>query len=627
MENSEIAEFFGQTTVNIFGNSALRDPQREGYDAIHRHFSESTGPCYVQLPVGCGKTGLIGLTPFRLASGRVLIVAPNLTIRTNIIRELDVSDANCFYAKRGVFVPSNGPFVTELKTGANLHDCDSAHIVVANIQQFSGESNRWYESLPVNYFDLILVDEGHHNVADTWQRLFEYFGDAKVVSFTATPLRSDGQVALGERVYTFGYARSMMMGYISPIDAIYVKPETVTFTAKGLTKTLTLSEVIKMREHDWFSKGIALSEQSNRHIVQASLRQLEEVRRFGTPRQIIAVTCSIRHAEQVAGLYREHGLRTEVLHSNLKQERRDEIEAGLRSGLLDVVVQVNILGEGYDLVTLSVAAVFRPYRSLSPYIQFLGRILRLAIPDVPDSPGNRVYLVSHVGLNDEHWWEDFTKFDQGDQRFFAELIADESEMSSRDSTPRLTLRPFMRVLNETVQHYIQKGFLKKIDQTMVSEFMDTIRDKGFDPSEFGLTEQIVRRRLEIAAQGDREIPATSRLVQPQRKREAMKPRVYQESRSIADTVLNRLELPHQGRDLIRYFPGKGPSNASILIALASGAQNKVMNVTSGERDNASIEQLEAALAASASIVDRLTIFIKQKMEGTNGETEIDTEKS
>lgn len=138
MENSEIAAFFDQTPVNIFGNSALRDPQREGYDAIHRHFRHSSEPCYVQLPVGCGKTGLMGLAPFKLASGRVLIVAPNLTIRTNIIRELDVSDANCFFAKRGVFVPTNGPYVTELKTGANLHDCDSAHIVVANTQQFSG---------------------------------------------------------------------------------------------------------------------------------------------------------------------------------------------------------------------------------------------------------------------------------------------------------------------------------------------------------------------------------------------------------------------------------------------------------------------------------------------------------
>ena len=102
------------------------DPQREGYDAIQRYFQDSDKPCYVQLPVGCGKTGLVGLTPFGLASGRVLIVAPNLTIRMNIIRELDVSNMNCFYRKRGVFLPTKGPYVTELKTGANLHDCDGA---------------------------------------------------------------------------------------------------------------------------------------------------------------------------------------------------------------------------------------------------------------------------------------------------------------------------------------------------------------------------------------------------------------------------------------------------------------------------------------------------------------------
>ena len=86
----------------------------------------------------------------------------------------------------------------------------------------------------------------------------------------------------------------------------------------------------------------------------------------------------------------------------------------------------------------------------------------------------------------------------------------------------MTLRPFMRVLSETVQHYVQKGFLRRIDETMMSEFMDTIRSKGFDPSEFGLTEEVLRRRLEIAAQGEREIPATARPVQPQRRREALK---------------------------------------------------------------------------------------------------------
>jgi DNA repair protein RadD len=133
MDNGEIEQFFSETRVSIWQNGSLREPQIDGYFAIRDHFANSKTPCYVQLPVGCGKTGLMGLTPFGITRGRVLIIAPNLTIRENIRRELNVSDPNCFYTKRGVFVPKNGPYLSELKTGANIHDCDAAHIVVANI--------------------------------------------------------------------------------------------------------------------------------------------------------------------------------------------------------------------------------------------------------------------------------------------------------------------------------------------------------------------------------------------------------------------------------------------------------------------------------------------------------------
>ena len=425
MDNNEIAKFFAETDCKIWGNRSLRVPQVEGYFAIRDHFTKSEAPCYVQLPVGCGKTGLMGLTPFGIARGRVLMIAPNLTIRGTIKRELNIGTPNCFYTKRGVFVPKNGPFISELRTGANIHDCDAAQIVIANIQQFSGASNKWYKSFSPDYFDMILVDEGHHNVADTWRRIFDYFAKAKVVSFTATPMRSDGQVVSGERVYRFGYARSMVMGFISQIEAVFVTPAELTFTAEGETKRFTIDDVLAMRDKDWFSKGIALSEECNTSVVAASLQQLHKARELGTPRQLIAVACSIRRATQVAALYRTHDLKVEVLHSELRDEERDRVEASLRSGLTDVIVQVNILGEGYDLPTLSVAAVFRPYRSLSPYIQFVGRILRLAQPEIPFSPGNQVHLVSHIGLNDERWWKDFTNFDKDDQDFFREYLEGE----------------------------------------------------------------------------------------------------------------------------------------------------------------------------------------------------------
>ena len=618
MDSKEISEFFQQTQVNIWNNPNLREPQINGYFAIRAHFKESDVPCYVQLPVGCGKTGLMGLTPFGVAKGRVLIITPNLTIRENVRRELNVSDPNCFFNKRNVFVPKDGPLLSELKTGANLHDCDAAHIVVANIQQFSRANNRWYEALPSDYFDMILVDEGHHNVAQTWTRLFEYFEGAKVISFTATPMRSDGQVVSGERVYRFGYARSMILGFISQIYALFVQPTQITFTAEGETKTLSLEEVLKMREKHWFSRGIAMSEECNRSIVNASVQQLYNVRGLGTPRQIIAVACSIRHATQIAALYKEHGLRAEVLHSKLAIEKRETIEASLRSGLIDVIVQVNILGEGYDLSTLSVAAVFRPYRSLSPYVQFVGRILRLAAPETPYSDSNRVYLVSHIGLNDEKWWNDFTNFDRDDQEFFLEYLQEEMEFEGDgEGSPRMTLRPFMQVLNEIVESYQQKGYLKKIDAVLIGDLFQTIRDKGFEPSEFGLTEEIVRNRL-ATAESEGRIAAFDPVIQPQERREALKGRLAQEARSIADTVINRLELNHSGKDLLRFFQGN--HNAEILIRMANSEQNSVMGIGSRKRISANVEQLESAVNASPDIADKLSALVRGKMKNAKIET-------
>jgi DNA repair protein RadD len=278
----------------------------------------------------------------------------------------------------------------------------------------------------------------------------------------------------------------------------------------------------------------------------------------------------------------------------------------------DVVVQVNILGEGYDLPTLSVAAVFRPYRSLAPYVQFVGRILRLAQPDVPYSAANHVYLVSHVGLNDERWWSDFTNFDKDDQEFFHEYLQGELEVDGEgEGSPRMTLRPFMRVLNEIVESYHRKGYLKKIDDVMVGDLFAAIREKGFEPSEFGLTEEMIRRRL-AAAQVEGQVAAFNPVIQPQERREALKGRLQQEARSIADTVLNRAGLQHRGRDLLRCFSGS--HNSEILIRLASSEQNAVMNLQSGQRQSADIGQLENAINASPDIADKLSSLVREKLK-------------
>lgn len=132
-----------------------------------------------------------------------------------------------------------------------------------------------------------------------------------------------------------------------------------------------------LREHAWFRRGVALAPECNRHIVDASIKYLQELRERGGFLQIIAVACSVDRARQVRGLYEERGLKAAEIYGEMDRDKQDAVLADLRSGKLDCIVQVQMLGRRIRSSTLSVAAIFRPFASLSPYIQFVGRVMRV----------------------------------------------------------------------------------------------------------------------------------------------------------------------------------------------------------------------------------------------------------
>ncbi len=74
-----------------------------------------------------------------------------------------------------------------------------------------------------------------------------------------------------------------------------------------------------------------------------------------------------------------------------------------------------MLGEGFDHPPLSVAAIFRPFASLTPFIQFVGRVMRVVQEAKPEHPDNNAFIVSHVGLNTDAHWDDFRELDFDDQ--------------------------------------------------------------------------------------------------------------------------------------------------------------------------------------------------------------------
>lgn len=611
LSNEKIAEFFANAPARITGNQYLREPQIRGHQEALQYFRDGGRRAVEQIPVGCGKSGLISVLPFGVAAGRVLVIAPNIAIKDQLARDLDISDAGCFYRRTGVLNDlSAGPFRSELDSAANFHDCDNAHIVVTNIHQLAERPAGWMEQFPEDFFDMVIVDEGHHNAAPSWQRVFESFPDAKVISLTATPFRADGQEVEGDPIYRYTFRQAMRRGYIKDVRAENVAPAELYFTYRGDQYHHSLEEVLALREEDWFSKGVAMAEECNTSIVDASILWLNDLRTTGTRHQLIAVACSIDHARQIRSLYEERSLLAAVIHSRMSADDREEVVRQLRSGILDVIVQVSMLGEGFDHPPLSVAAIFRPFRSLSPYIQFVGRVMRVNQQNAPAHPDNRGVIVSHVGLNIERHWADFKRLDAGDQDLVQDWVAGRSATESADGEPHDSPwrdGGYMDVQREVLtDHFVSDLFLDdQDDDAVIDNAIQVLREQGLDFEVLGLTREDLLRRFANARERSGPVGPERLPVQPQARRAAQRQRLNERVKTLASHVCSSVGHAGGGRQIALLSATGASNNLAAVIVLLNRRVNVLLDVDNDQRNNLSIEQIEQAMAALEDLADQV----------------------
>jgi superfamily II DNA or RNA helicase len=606
----------------VRGNDFLRRPQIEAYEAALQHFERSNEHAIIQLPVGCGKTGTMSLLPFGIAKGRALVVAPNLEIAQNLRREFDYSEADSFLRKRRVLRNGHGPTCAVLDRVAAVIDADASDFVVANIQQLlASGGQKWFAQFPPDYFDLVLFDEGHHNAADSWVKVHEKFPRAKFTSFTATPIRADGKKVEGKPIYRFPIAAAIREGFIKDIATRHLEPTTIEFVYEGSQQRHSLAEVLKLRENDWFSKGVALAPECNRNIADAAIQCMLELRDGSAHKhQIIAAACSIDHAKSIRSIFKERGLAADVLHSDLPAEERDAVRRKLRAQELDAVVHVQMLGEGADYPTLSVAAIFRPYRHLVPYVQFVGRIMRVNKQNAPGHPDNRGFVVSHVGLHIDRWWHELRELDKDDQQFF-EGLANSAREFAHSESPREEpegRRRFshpMQVLDEQIERYVQEHFLDRAEAAIVvKDLVRAMAVRGFDLADLGVTEEQLAERL-LA----RNVQVSGRVepspVQPQRARQEAQRRLDERVRSGAKQLLNELGFKTGGRKLAMLFPHfQAVADLPVAIILMNNEVNRFLGVGSEERGLLTEEQARTAHDAMDRLIDLVAAAVREKMK-------------
>jgi len=323
----------------------LRTPQIGALHAIASHWTVSQKPGIIVMPTGTGKTEVMVATALASQCQTVLVVVPSDALRSQTARKFQTLGV----LRSIEVVPDHFqfPVVATLrhvpKKKADLAILECCNVIVATMSALAGASGDILDHLATLCTHLF-IDEAHHAPAHTWDDLRQRFEKRPILQFTATPFRRDGKRMEGRILYNYPLVKAQTEGYFRPIR---------------------FEEIWEWEQ-----------EEADRAIAAAAIARLREDRTAGFNHIIMARTDSIARAEAIfRTFYSAHSdLNPIVIHNH---------SAGYRKAIADIkalkhqiIVCVDMLGEGFDLPQLKIAALHDAHRSLGVTLQFAGRFTR-----------------------------------------------------------------------------------------------------------------------------------------------------------------------------------------------------------------------------------------------------------
>jgi DNA repair protein RadD len=233
---------------------------------------------------------------------------------------------------------------------------------------------------------LLVVDECHHVLAQTWRTIVDALPNALVLGVTATPERLDGK-GLGEVFSALVIGPSVK----NLIDARWLSP----FVIFAPEHTVDLKRVRSV------AGDYALNDLTQRMNTDVVLGDV--VTEFGKHllgRTALAFCVTIAHSRATARFLRAHGIRTEHLDGDTPGAERREIIARLARGETDVVCNCGIISEGLDIPSVGGVILLRPTKSVGLHLQQVGRALR------PSEGKDRAVILDHSGNTYKHGFPD-----------------------------------------------------------------------------------------------------------------------------------------------------------------------------------------------------------------------------
>ena len=233
--------------------------------------------------------------------------------------------------------------------------------------------------------DLIVIDEAHHALAETYRELWKKYPEARKLGMTATPCRLNrkGFTDLFDTLITsWSIVEFIGRGWLSSFDYVSIRAN---------SKEQRLIDSLKKRGADGDYQVKEMNAVLNR---ETGIRRLyESVRRYAAGKKGIVYAVSIAHARQIAAYYSLHGVKSVAIDSKTPASERGKLVEAFRQGEISVLVNVDIFSEGFDCPDVEFVQLARPTLSLAKYLQQVGRGLRKS--DDKES----CMLIDNVGLH------------------------------------------------------------------------------------------------------------------------------------------------------------------------------------------------------------------------------------
>ena len=337
----------------------LRPPQIGALHSILAHIHNADDKAIVVMPTGTGKTETMLATLISNCCKKLLVSVPSDSLRTQIaqkfitlglLKEYGIADESCLNPIVGIV---NSGFDTPQDLQNFIDKCNVVVSTMTLLTDFSPEQKEILNNSFSHYF----VDEAHHSEAKTWKELINRFDKEKVFLFTATPFRNDGQSLQGKQIFNFSLRKAQEQKYYKQINYLPIRE---------------------------YNKDLA-----DKKIAENAIVQLRADRANGFNHFIMARCKDKVRAREVFEYYKDYDEFKPVLVYTGIAGIGNKIEA-IKRGEHSIIVCVNMLGEGFDLPNLKIAAIHDERQSLPITLQFIGRFTRTSY----DQLGNASFITN-----------------------------------------------------------------------------------------------------------------------------------------------------------------------------------------------------------------------------------------